>query len=44
VSEERYRTAFQMSLDSINLNRLSDGIYVECNMRFSKPPVIRGRK
>jgi len=34
VSEERYRTAFQMSLDSINLNRLSDGIYVECNNAF----------
>ena len=34
VSEERYRTAFQMSLDSINLNRVSDGIYVECNKAF----------
>jgi len=34
VSEERYRTAFQMSLDSINLNRLSDGIYVDCNKAF----------
>ena len=34
LSEERYRTAFQMSLDSINLNRLSDGIYVDCNKAF----------
>lgn len=34
VSEERYRTAFQMSLDSINLNRLSDGVYVDCNKAF----------
>ncbi len=34
VSEERYRTAFQMSLDSINLNRLCDGMYVDCNQAF----------
>jgi diguanylate cyclase (GGDEF)-like protein/PAS domain S-box-containing protein len=34
VSEERYRTAFQMSLDSINLNRVSDGTYVDCNKAF----------
>lgn len=34
LSEERYRKAFQMSLDSINLNRLSDGLYVECNKAF----------
>jgi diguanylate cyclase (GGDEF)-like protein/PAS domain S-box-containing protein len=34
LSEERYRTAFQMSLDSINLNRLSDGMYIECNKAF----------
>jgi diguanylate cyclase (GGDEF)-like protein/PAS domain S-box-containing protein len=34
VSEERYRTAFQMSLDCINLNRLSDGRYVDCNKAF----------
>ena len=34
ISEERYRTAFQMSLDSINLNRLSDGMYVDCNKAF----------
>lgn len=34
LSEERYRTAFQMSLDCINLNRLSDGMYVDCNQAF----------
>ncbi len=34
LSEERYRTAFQMSLDSINMNRLSDGLYVDCNHAF----------
>jgi PAS domain S-box-containing protein len=34
ASEERYRTAFQTSLDSININRLSDGYYVDCNRAF----------
>jgi len=34
VSEERYRTAFQTSLDGIDINRLSDGMYVECNKAF----------
>ena len=34
VSEERYRKAFQMSLDSVNLTRLSDGKYVDCNQAF----------
>jgi diguanylate cyclase (GGDEF)-like protein/PAS domain S-box-containing protein len=34
VSEERYRTAFQMSLDCINLNLLGDGMYVDCNKAF----------
>jgi diguanylate cyclase (GGDEF)-like protein/PAS domain S-box-containing protein len=33
-SEERYRTAFQTSLDSININRLSDGVYIEANKAF----------
>jgi diguanylate cyclase (GGDEF)-like protein/PAS domain S-box-containing protein len=33
-SEERYRTAFQTSIDSININRLSDGLYVDCNQAF----------
>jgi diguanylate cyclase (GGDEF)-like protein/PAS domain S-box-containing protein len=33
-SEERYRTAFQMTLDAVNLNRLCDGLYVDCNKAF----------
>jgi diguanylate cyclase (GGDEF)-like protein/PAS domain S-box-containing protein len=33
-SEERYRTAFQMTLDAVNLNRLSDGMFVDCNRAF----------
>ncbi|HEY6445795.1 MAG TPA: EAL domain-containing protein [Acidobacteriaceae bacterium] len=34
VSEERYRMAFQTSLDGISLTRLSDGMYVDCNKTF----------
>ena len=34
LSEERYRAAFQMSLDCISLNRLSDGMFIECNKAF----------
>lgn len=34
TSEVRYRTAFQMTLDGININRLSDGVFVECNESF----------
>ncbi len=34
VSELRYRTAFQTSLDAININRLSDGTYIDCNQAF----------
>jgi diguanylate cyclase (GGDEF)-like protein/PAS domain S-box-containing protein len=34
VNEERYRIAFQMTLDAVNLNRLSDGMYIECNKAF----------
>jgi diguanylate cyclase (GGDEF)-like protein/PAS domain S-box-containing protein len=33
-SELRYRTAFQTSIDAININRLSDGLYVDCNQAF----------
>ncbi len=33
-SEERYRTAFQISVDAININRLEDGVYVDCNNAF----------
>jgi diguanylate cyclase (GGDEF)-like protein/PAS domain S-box-containing protein len=34
LSEERYRTAFQTSIDSIVINRMSDGSYVDCNPAF----------
>jgi diguanylate cyclase (GGDEF)-like protein/PAS domain S-box-containing protein len=34
MSEERYRTTFQMSLDAMNLTRLSDGAYLDCNKAF----------
>jgi len=34
LSEERYRTAFQTSLDAININRLDDGTYIDCNQAF----------
>jgi len=34
ASETRYRTAFQTSIDAININRLSDGCYVDCNQAF----------
>jgi diguanylate cyclase (GGDEF)-like protein/PAS domain S-box-containing protein len=33
-SEERYRTAFQTSLDAININRLDDDGYIDCNQAF----------
>ena len=34
VSEERYRTAFQTSLDAIYINRMSDGMFIDCNQAF----------
>jgi diguanylate cyclase (GGDEF)-like protein/PAS domain S-box-containing protein len=33
-SEERYRTAFQTSIDAININRMSDGVYIDVNNAF----------
>ena len=33
-SEERYRTAFQTSIDAININRMDDGKYLDCNQAF----------
>jgi len=33
-SENRYRTAFQTSIDAVNINRLEDGVYIECNKSF----------
>jgi len=35
-SEEKFRLAFHTSPDSINLNRLSDGKYIEINEGFTK--------
>lgn len=34
-SEERFRVAFQTSPDAININRLSDGVYIEINEGFT---------
>jgi diguanylate cyclase (GGDEF)-like protein/PAS domain S-box-containing protein len=33
-SEERYRTAFQTTIDAININRMDDGTYIDCNKAF----------
>ncbi len=35
-SEERFRTAFQTSPDAVNINRLSDGLYVDVNTGFTE--------
>jgi len=35
-SDEKFRLAFQTSPDSINFNRLSDGIYIDINEGFTK--------
>ncbi|HSV94078.1 MAG TPA: PAS domain S-box protein [Desulfobacterales bacterium] len=35
-SEEKFRLAFHTSPDSINLNRLSDGLYIDINEGFTK--------
>jgi PAS domain S-box-containing protein len=35
LSEEKFRLAFQTSPDSINLNRLSDGMYIDINEGFT---------
>ncbi|MFZ5940907.1 MAG: PocR ligand-binding domain-containing protein [Bacteroidota bacterium] len=35
-SEERFRKAFETSPDSININRLSDGLYVSVNRGFEE--------
>ena len=34
-SEERFRTAFRTSPDSININRLEDGVYIDINEGFT---------
>jgi diguanylate cyclase (GGDEF)-like protein/PAS domain S-box-containing protein len=33
-SEERYRTAFQMTMDAVALTRAEDGAYLDCNPAF----------
>jgi diguanylate cyclase (GGDEF)-like protein/PAS domain S-box-containing protein len=33
-SEERYRTVFQTSPDAININRIVDGRFIDCNQAF----------
>ncbi len=33
-SEERYRTAFLMTMDAVALNRVADGAYLDCNLAF----------
>jgi two-component system, cell cycle sensor histidine kinase and response regulator CckA len=35
LSEEKFSTAFRISPDSININRLDDGIYLESNEGFT---------
>ena len=35
-SEERFRFAFHTSPDSININRLADGVYIEINEGFTR--------
>ncbi len=35
-SEEKYRKTFVLSPDSVNINRLSDGMYVSINAGFTK--------
>jgi diguanylate cyclase (GGDEF)-like protein/PAS domain S-box-containing protein len=34
VSEQRYRATFQLSIDAININRFSDGVFVDVNEAF----------
>jgi len=34
ASEDRYRTAFQTSLDAISIHRESDGLYIDVNRAF----------
>ena len=34
VSENRYRTAFQTSLDGVTINRVADGMFIDCNKAF----------
>ncbi len=47
-SEEKFRTAFQTSPDAVNINRLSDGLYLESNDGFAEilgyfPEEVQGK-
>jgi diguanylate cyclase (GGDEF)-like protein/PAS domain S-box-containing protein len=33
-SEERYRTAFEMTLDAVSITRVCDGVFIECNQAY----------
>lgn len=35
LSEEKFSKAFRISPDSININRLKDGVYIDCNQGFT---------
>ncbi|HPG39923.1 MAG TPA: PAS domain S-box protein [bacterium] len=35
ISEERFRKSFHLSADSININRMSDGVYIDINQGFT---------
>ena len=34
LSEQRYHTVFQTSLDAISINRIDDGSFIDCNKAF----------
>jgi|GEM_PF-276476 len=36
VSEEKFRSAFAASPDSVNINRLEDGLYIDINRGFTR--------
>jgi PAS domain-containing protein len=36
LSEEKFATAFRSSPDSININRLKDGVYLDINQGFTR--------
>ena len=36
VSKERFKLAFDLSPDSVNINRLSDGLYIDINKGFTR--------
>lgn len=36
VSEEKFSTAFMTSPDSVNINRLADGVYIDINQGFTR--------